>query len=453
MSIKEYDYFVIGAGSAGVRSARIASSLGAKVGIAEAKSLGGTCVNLGCVPKKIFAYAADKHAEFEDAKSYGWDVTLPQFNWKTLKENKDKEIARLNSIYGNILKNNNVDLYEGFARFIDANTLEINGETVKAKKIAIATGGRPRIVPFDGHEHAIVSDDAFHLDALPSSIVIYGGGYVAVEFAHIYHGLGLDVTLVYRGDLFLRSFDREISQFLADEMRKQGIKLLFDTEIAQIEKKTESYSVTLSNGDTLETGLVFSALGRVPEIDKLNIDLEHTENGYIKVNENFETSIPNIYAVGDIIGEEELTPVAIRHGHHLAEHLFNKDPKSHTNFDLVATAIFSRPEIGTCGLSEDQAIEKHKNVDVYTSTFRPLAYTLPDRQEKTLMKLVVDRKSDKVVGLHLAGLHAAEMLQGFGVALQMGATKKDFDKTVAIHPTSAEEFVTMKEPTRRHGSD
>ncbi len=446
----DYDYFVIGAGSGGVRSARIAASHGAKVGIAEGRHMGGTCVNVGCVPKKLMAYAADYHAHFEDAVGFGWsEHKKADFSWETFIASKDKEINRLNEIYTNMLEKAGVKVHSEFASFIDDHTVQIGDQKITAKNILIATGGKPRVPSFDGAEHMIVSDDAFFLKELPKHVVIYGGGYIAVEFAHIFKGMGSDVTLVYRGDLFMRGFDEDIRCHLRDEMITQGIDLRFNAEIAHIGKQGDDLLVTLTDNEesVLICDCALSAIGRVPEtarldLDKIGVDLNKA--GYIEINDRYQTNISNIYAIGDVTGRVELTPVAIKEGHWLADTLFSDIDRECIVYHNIPTAVFSRPQIGTVGISEAEARKEGFELDIYKSTFRPMAFTLAGRNEKTFIKMIVDKKSRKVLGLHICGTDAAEMTQGFAVAIKMGATKECFDETFGIHPTSAEEIVTMR---------
>jgi glutathione reductase (NADPH) len=448
MTIKHYDYFVIGAGSAGVRSARIAAAHGAKVGIAEASALGGTCVNLGCIPKKLLAYAADYSDHFADAKGFGWDTpdNIP-FDWKKLIANKDREISRLNGIYKNVLEKPGVEIIRGFAKFIDAKTVQINDQLVTADKFLIAVGGKPRLPTIEGGHLMATSDTVFHWPEMPRHVVIQGGGYIAVEFAHILHGLGAHVTLLYRGALFLRGFDQDIALALAEEMRKQGIDLRFECDAEKVEKNGPRYSVHTSTGDILECDLALSAIGRVPNIENLgleNAQIELTPNGQIAINKDYQTSQPHIYALGDVSNRFNLTPVAIKEGHVLADRLFGKMPERHVNYDNIATAVFSNPPISTVGLSEEDAKKAGFETTIFRTNFMPMKHTLTGRAERTLMKMVVDAKTDKVIGLHMMGQDAPEIMQGFAVALNCGATKADFDSTMAMHPTSAEEFVTLR---------
>ncbi|MCB1563234.1 MAG: glutathione-disulfide reductase [Alphaproteobacteria bacterium] len=448
MSAYDYDYFVIGAGSGGVRSARIAASHGAKVAVAESAALGGTCVNLGCVPKKLLAYGSDYHAHFEDSKGYGWDVDIKSFDWPTLIANKDKEIERLNGAYRNTLEKAGVEIIPGYARFTDAHTLDIDGRRITAEKILIAVGGQPRKLPVPGGALAVTSDDIFHMPSLPQKIVIVGGGYIAVEFAHILSGLGSEVTLLYRGELFLRGFDDDLRKALAEEMRKQkNIKLCFNSDVDHIEKQENSIIVHGTDSTQHSCDLVLAAIGRDPKTEGLNLGaagVETGKSGQIIVNERYETSTPHIYALGDVTDTPALTPVAIAEGHVLADRLFGKREERSVNYENIATAVFSAPPLSTVGLTEAQAAEKGYDIAIYQSGFRPMKHTLSGRDERTFMKLVVDRKTDKILGAHMMGLDAPEIMQGFAVALNCGATKADFDRTIAMHPTSAEEFVTMR---------
>lgn len=448
MSSAHFDFFVIGAGSGGVRAARIAASHGASVGIAEGRFYGGTCVNIGCVPKKLFAYAADFGAEFIDSVGYGWRVQNPSFDWTILRDNKDTEIARLNRIYQTLLDKAGVTRFDDYAHFVDANTLQVGEQTVTADKILIATGGRPRYPAFKGAEHALVSDDMFYLDTFPEHIVIQGGGYIAVEFAHIFHGLGAQVTLLYRKDMFLNGFDDDLRTFLRDEMVAQGIHIHFNCDIEGIEK-SERLTVKTTNGLSFDCDTVLSAIGRTPEIGKLCLGqagILFEESGRIPVNENFQTNIPHIYAVGDVTNKLNLTPVALAEGHALADNLFHKQKRA-VSYEYVPTAVFSRPTMGTCGLTEQQARDQGMDVVLYKSIFKPMKNTLSNRNERFFIKLIVNKADDRVVGLHMAGTDAPEILQGFAVAMKMGATKADFDACIGIHPTAAEELVTLRTPS------
>lgn len=448
MSVKHYDYFVIGAGSGGVRSARIAAAHGARAGIAEGAALGGTCVNLGCVPKKLLAYGADYAAHFEDSRGYGWDPPkhIP-FDWKALIARKDKEIARLNGIYKTVLEKPGVEILSGFARFIDERTLDVAGQIVTAERFLIATGGVPRIPAIPGGSLMATSDTVFHWPKMPGHVVIQGGGFIAAEFAHIFRGLGAHVTLLYRGELFLRGFDRDIREALAAEMRKKGIDLRFECDAEKVEKNGPRFSVHTTTGDILECDLAMSAIGRDPNTGRLvleNAGVALADNGQIAVNEDYQTSRPHIYALGDVANRHNLTPVAIAEGHALADRLFGNMPERRVNYRNIATAVFSNPPLSTAGLTEEQAREAGHEVRIFKSGFRPMKHTMSGRDERTLMKMVVDAKTDRVLGLHMMGQDAPEIMQGFAVALNCGATKADFDRTMAMHPTSAEEFVTMR---------
>jgi glutathione reductase (NADPH) len=448
MTTKHYDYFVIGGGSAGVRSARIAATHGAKVGIAETSVLGGTCVNLGCIPKKLLAYASDYAGHFSDAKGFGWDTPdTIAFDWKTLISNKDTEIARLNGIYKNVLEKSGVEIINGFAKFVDAKTVSVCDQPITADKFLIAVGGKPRLPNIEGGHLMATSDTVFHWPEMPKHVVIQGGGYIAVEFAHILHGLGAHVTMLYRGALFLRGFDQDIALALAEEMLKQGIDLRFECDIEKVEKNGALYCVITTTGEILECDLALSAIGRIPNTDNIGLDkafIHVSGDGQIVVNEYYETSQPHIFALGDVSNQHNLTPVAIKEGHVLADRLFGKMPERSVNYTNIATAIFSNPPISTVGLSEEAAKNKGYETAIFKTNFKPMKHTLTGRDERSLMKMVVDAKTDKVLGLHMMGQDAPEIMQGFAVALNLGATKADFDRTMAMHPTSAEEFVTLR---------
>lgn len=448
MSAKHFDYFVIGAGSGGVRSARIAAAHGAKVGIAECAALGGTCVNLGCVPKKLLSYAADYRGHFTDARGFGWDTPAKiPFSWEELIARKNSEITRLNGIYKTVLEKPGAQIINGYARFIDSRTIEIGEHIVTADKILIAVGGKPRRPDIPGGELMATSDDAFFWPSMPGHVVIQGGGYIAVEFAHIFHGLGAHVTLLYRGELFLRGFDRDIREALAAEMRKQGIDLRFECDAGAIEKNGQRFSVHTTTGDILECDLALSAIGRVPNVEDMRLELagvDLTASGQIAINEHYQTSQPHIYALGDAANSHNLTPVAIQEGHVLADRLFGGQPERAVHYQNIATAVFSSPPLSVVGLTEEQALGAGYEVRIYKSNFRPMKHTLSGRDERTLMKMIVDSKTDRVLGLHMMGQDAPEIMQGFAVALNCGATKADFDRTMAMHPSSAEEFVTMR---------
>lgn len=446
----DYDLFVIGAGSGGVRAARFAASYGAKVAVAEERYLGGTCVNVGCVPKKLFVYASQFHEEFNLAKGFGWHLGDIGFNWQTLVENKNKEIARLNGIYKKLLTNSGVALCEGHAKIVNAHTVMVDGKSYTAKNILIAVGGWPQIPDIKGREHAITSNEAFYLKELPKRCTIVGGGYIAVEFASIFNGLGVETTLVYRGELFLRGFDDDVRNHLAEELTKKGIKLKFNTDIVQIDKQSSGTLVTtFNNSEVDETDLVFYATGRHSKLD--NLGLENTKivlnsKGFIDVDKFYETAEPGVFAIGDVVGQIQLTPVALAQGMAVARYLFKPEDYRALDLTQVATAMFSLPNVATVGLTEQQAVEKGYDVQIFEESFRALKLTLTDCTEKTYMKLIVDKATDKVLGCHMVGEGAGELIQCLAIALKAGATKKVFDETIGVHPTAAEEFVTMRTP-------
>ncbi len=448
MNNYHYDLFVIGAGSGGMRAARLSAAYGAKVAIAEERYLGGTCVNVGCVPKKLLVYASRFAEEFEIAAGFGWSAKETAFRWPRLIENKNAEIGRLNGVYRKILDDNGVETLIGRATLVDDHTIRINGEDVTARYILIATGGWPRVPAFPGKEHVITSNEAFFLDELPERMIIVGGGYIAVEFAGIFHGLGVDTTLLYRGPLFLRGFDHEVRNILAEEMQKKGVKLEFNTNIERIEKNNAGFTVFLDNGETRVTGLVMYATGRRPNtsnigLDKTNVKLN--DKGAIIINNTYQSSTPSIYAIGDVTDRMNLTPVAIAEGIAFAKTVFGRHAVT-VDYEYVPTCIFSQPSLGAVGLTEERARERYGEIDIYKSRFRPLKLSLTASTEKTFMKLVVDRKSGKVVGAHMIGEDAGEIIQGIAIAIKAGATKATFDTTIGIHPTAAEEFVTMRAP-------
>jgi glutathione reductase (NADPH) len=449
MAKYDYDLFVIGAGSGGVRCARMSANYGARVAIAEERYLGGTCVNVGCIPKKLFAYAAHFHEDFGDAAGFGWTVGKPGFDWATLVGNKNAEIARLNGIYRRLLEGAGCKLYEHRAAVKDPHTVEVGGETVTAANILVATGGWPVVPDFPGNEHVVTSNEAFYLPKLPERIIVVGGGYIAVEFAGIFHGLGVKTTQLYRGGLFMRGFDIDVRKHLAQEMRRKGLDLRFDADIAKIEKREDrTLLATLKDGGTVEADLVMYATGRAPNSRGIGLEscgVEMRDNGAVAVDETFRTTCPSIWALGDVTDRLQLTPVAISEAMVLSHNLFRTGPKKTMTYDNIATAVFSQPPVGTVGLTEDEARAAFDGVDIYRSTFRALKNTLSGNAEQTLMKLVVDRASDRVVGCHMVGPEAGEITQGLAVALKCGATKAQFDATVGIHPTAAEEFVTMRE--------
>ena len=477
----DYDLFVIGAGSGGTRAARIAAGYGARVAVAEERFLGGTCVNVGCIPKKLFVYASHFAEDFEDAAGFGWGGStaarsgggpgIPAFDWPTLVANKDREIARLNGIYRGLIEGAGARLFDARATIVGPHAISVDGSTVSARHILVATGGEPTLPDIPGIEHAIRSDDVFYLERLPERLIVVGGGYIAVELAGVFAGLGVEVTQLYRGPLFLRGFDDDIRRGLAEEMRKRGVDLRFDTNVAAIERVANGGSggvrARLAAGGgrggspgasgpgeeagTLDADLILYATGRHPNTAGLGLEnagVATAPNGAVLVDAWSRSNVEHIWAVGDVTDRINLTPVAIREGHCFAETVFNDNPISPDHED-VPTAIFSQPAIGTCGLTEAEAGDRYPEVDVYVSTFRPLKHTLSGRDQRSVMKLLVDAATDRVVGCHLLDPDAAEIVQGVGIAMKCGATKAQFDRTMAIHPTAAEEIVTMREPARR----
>lgn len=449
----EFDLFVIGAGSGGVRAARFAAGFGAKVAVAESRYLGGTCVNVGCVPKKLLVYGAHFAEDFEQASGFGWSLGEANFDWATLIANKDREIHRLNGIYRNLLVNSGVTLMEGHAKLTGPNEVEVNGQRHTAKHILIATGGWPQIPEIPGHELAISSNEAFFLKELPKRVLVVGGGYIAVEFAGIFHGLGAQTSLLYRGDMFLRGFDGAVRKHLHEELTKRGMDVQFNADIARIDKQADdSLKATLKDGRELEADCVFYATGRRPMLD--NLGLENTgvkldKRGFVQVDDLYQSTEPSILAIGDVIGRVQLTPVALAEGMAVARRLFKPEQYRPVDYRMIPTAVFSLPNIGTVGLSEEQAIEDGHKVQIFESSFRPMKLTLTECQERTLMKLVVDADTDKVLGCHMVGPEAGEIVQGLAIALKAGATKQHFDETIGVHPTAAEEFVTMRTPVKR----
>ncbi|MGF1611965.1 MAG: glutathione-disulfide reductase [Kiloniellales bacterium] len=448
MAHYDFDLFVIGGGSGGVRAARMAAGTGARVAIAEEYRYGGTCVIRGCVPKKLLVYASHFHEDFGDAAGYGWSVEAARFDWRRLIANKDREIDRLEGIYETLLRDAGVAIHRGHARLLDPHRVELGEQAFTAETILRATGGRPVFPPGHGWQHAIPSNEAFHLERLPGRVVIYGAGYIAVEFAGIFNGLGSRVTQVYRGPQILRGFDDDVRNTLAGELVKKGIELRVETMIDRIDKTPKGLVVHLSSGDEVEADLIMAATGRRPNSENLGLEAAEvalTDAGAIKVDDYSRSSQPNIYAVGDVTDRIALTPVAIAEAMAFVDTVFRGRPRPMNHAD-VPSAVFSQPPVATVGLTEIQARERYGALDIYRSTFRPLKHTLSGRDEKTMMKLIVERASRKVVGVHMVGLDAPEIIQGLAVAVKAGATKEVFDATVGIHPTAAEEFVTMREP-------
>lgn len=455
MSGYDYDLFVIGAGSGGVRAGRIAAGYGARVAVAEEYRVGGTCVIRGCVPKKLLVYASRFASAFEDAAGFGWSVGDTRFDWPRLIAAKDREIDRLEQAYCANLERSKAEIVRSRAEIVGPNTVRLvgAGRTVTAERILVATGAHPFLpagVP--GIEHAITSNEVFHLPELPAKALVVGGGYIAVEFASIFAGLGVETTLVYRGEQILRGFDREVTDKLAAAMGKRGVRILVRSDVEAIARTGGGLSATLRSGETIETGLVLYATGRVPNTRGLGLEaagVEMDAAGAVRVDAGSRSSVPSIYAVGDVTNRVNLTPVAIREGHAFADTVYG-GREVIADHSLIPTAVFTTPELGTVGLTEEQAVAAHSAVDVYKAEFRPMLNTLAGRDERMFMKILVDAASDRVLGVHVLGEGAGEMSQLLGIPLIMGATKRDFDRTMAVHPTAAEELVTMRTPSIKH---
>jgi glutathione reductase (NADPH) len=446
MASYDFDLFTIGAGSGGVRASRMSASFGAKVAVAEERYLGGTCVNVGCIPKKLLVYAAHFNDDFDDAAAYGWTVNERRVDWAKLIANKNTEISRLNGVYRRLLQDSGVTIIESHAEVVDPQTVVVDGNKITAKYILVAVGSWPAVPEFPGSEHAITSNEMFFLPTLPRKMIIVGGGYIGVEFAGIFNGLGVEVTQLYWEGLFLRGFDDDCRKFLAGEMRKKGIDLTFNADIERIEKRGAALHATLNGDETIEADLILYATGRVPNTNSLGldkVDVQIKPGGAVVVDDYSKTNVDSIYAIGDCTDRMMLTPVAIAEGRAVAETLFNNNPMK-PNYMNVPSVVFSNPNLGTVGLTEAQAREHYRNIDVYKTTFRPLKHTLTGRDERTMMKIIVDHATDKVLGCHMVGPDAGEIIQGLAVALNCGATKAQFDATIGIHPTAAEEFVTMR---------
>jgi glutathione reductase (NADPH) len=442
----EFDLFTIGAGSGGIRASRRAAAFGARVGVAEQQFLGGTCVNIGCIPKKLFSYAAHFHKDFEDARGYGWSADRLSFDWQAPMEGKNREIERLNGVYDKLLTQSGVHLIMGRAKVTGPHTVEVGGRTYTAKHILVATGSSPTMPEIEGAQYCISSDDAFYLDKPPERVVVVGGGYIAVEFASIFNGLGVDTTLVYRSERVLKHFDADLGNFLAEQMILRGVKIRFNTDIRKIEREGEALHCVTGGNERFSCDTVLFATGRLPNTKRLGLEeigVELAPNGAVMVDEIFQTAVPSIYAVGDVIHRMQLTPVALAEGMLVADRLFNGGTE-HMDYSGIPTAIFSHPNVGTVGMSERQAIESGHEIDLYRSVFTPLKHTISRSGEKVLLKLIVDRETDRVLGVHMVGDDAGELLQGFAVAIKCRATKAQFDATIGIHPTIAEEFVTMR---------
>jgi len=445
MAEYDYDLFVVGAGSGGVRAARVASELGARVAIGEMDRMGGTCVNVGCIPKKLFVYGSHFSYDLEDARGYGW-TTESTFDWATLRANKDREIARLNGIYQGLLERAGVDLFTGQARLLDPHTVEIDGTRRSAERILIASGGRAIVPDIPGSEHALTSNALFSLEQLPKRMMIVGAGYIALELGSVLCALGVDVTLVHRGEEILRGFDRDLRCHLHDELEAKGMRILLETQVTALRKAESAFEAQLDNGEVLATDFPVFAIGREPNVEGLGLEelgIELGHRGGIVVDDDFTSSVPSIHAVGDVTDHIQLTPVALAEGMHFAHHFYGQG-KHRIDYMSIPTAVFCQPELATVGLTEAEAWHRCQDVRVYKSVFTPLKLTLSERNEHTIVKLVVDASNDRVIGCHMAGHGAAEIIQGLAVAMKAGATKAQFDATIGIHPTSAEEFVTLR---------
>ena len=453
MSAYDCDLFVIGGGSGGVRAARMAGQRGARVVLAEAAALGGTCVNVGCIPKKLYSEAAQFAQDFSDAAGFGWDLAPARLDWRRLKANRAREIARLNGVYEHLLRTAGVELLRGWATLCDAHTVQVataeGARRWRARHVLVATGGTPSVPHFPGREHVLTSDGMFDLEPFPRRLVVVGGGYIACEFASIFHGLGAQVTQLYRGEQILRGFDDDVRHFLAREMLGQGIALRLRSDVAEVRRASDgSLEVAVSGGDTVAADAVLYATGRVPNVAGLGLDaagIRVSPHGGIVVDEYYRSSAASVFAVGDVTARVQLTPVALAEAMVVVDHLFGDRQRS-MDYALIPTAVFTHPNVATVGLGEQQARQRHGEVRIFRTEFRPLRHTLSGNAERVLMKLVVDAASDRVVGLHMVGPEAGEIVQGFAVALKAGATKAQFDATIGIHPTAAEEFVTLREP-------
>lgn len=453
MSGFDCDLFVVGGGSGGVRAARMAAQRGARVVLAEAAALGGTCVNVGCIPKKLYSFAAHFAQDFRDAAGFGWEVGEPRFDWQRLRTNRAREITRLNGVYAHLLQSAGVEVVRGWATLCDAHTVQVQTtggpQRWRARHILLATGGTPSVPELPGREHVLTSDHMFDLEPFPRRLAVVGGGYIACEFASIFRGLGSSVIQLYRGEQVLRGFDRDVRHFLAQEMRRHGVDLRLHADVRAVQRKAGALHLALADGSTLAVDAVLYATGRVPNVAGLGLEVARVQqgrDGAIVVDAHHRTSVPSIHAVGDVTARLQLTPVALAEAMVVVDRLFGDGRRPALDYELVPTAVFTHPNIGTVGLTEAQARQRLGAVQVFKSEFRPLKHTLSGHGERTLMKLVVDSASDRVVGLHMVGPDAGEIVQGFAVAMKAGATKAVFDGTIGIHPTAAEEFVTMREP-------
>ncbi|MCB1049611.1 MAG: glutathione-disulfide reductase [Acidobacteria bacterium] len=448
----DFDLLVIGAGSGGVRLARTAAGLGAKVAVVEGGPLGGTCVNVGCVPKKLLVYASEFPHMAQLAGGFGFDFGSPSFDWSRLIENKNNEILRLNGIYENLLHKAGVEIINGWARFVDAHTIRVNASTFSARYVVIATGGKPFVPHIPGHEHVITSNEVFFLPELPKRVSVVGGGYIAVEFAGIFNGLGVQTELVYRRDLILRGFDNEVRRFVSDQIEQSGVAIRTEETIEEIHKQADgSLQLNYGSGDRGEVDLVLCATGRIPNTHNLGLEplgVQLKPNGAVLVDEAFRSSVPHILAIGDVIDRVALTPVALAEGMFVAHSLFGETPEP-LDYDAIPTAVFCQPNIACVGLTEETAVQKFGTLDIYTSAFRPMKHTLGNDPGRMFLKLIVSAKDQVVVGAHMVGQDAGEIVQGLAIAIKAGLTKRQFDRTIGIHPTAAEEFVTLRQPTRQ----
>ncbi len=459
MTTFDFDLFVIGGGSGGVRAARMAAQrkldgMPVRVGLAEVlgtAGLGGTCVNVGCIPKKLYSYAAHYGESFHESHGFGWEGPAPVFNWETLKSNRRQEITRLNGIYQNLLKGSGVKVFNAFATLLDGQTLDVGGQRIRARHILIATGGQPSVPEMPGRELVKTSNDMFDIDPFPKRLLVVGGGYIACEFASIFNGLGVHVTQLYRGEQVLRGFDDDVRCFIDSEMQKAGVDLRLSADVASIQKAAGGLAVRLQDGADLEVDAVLYATGRVPNVTGLGLQtagVKQGKDGAVVVDDDYQTSVPSIYAVGDVTARIQLTPVALGEAMVVVDQLFGPQagkPRPGMSYQFIPTAVFTHPNIGTVGYSAADAREKFGKVTIFKSEFKALRHTLSGSSERTLMKLVVENATDRVVGLHMVGPDAGEIVQGFAVAMKAGATKAVFDSTIGIHPTAAEEFVTMRE--------
>jgi len=449
MDTEMFDLLVIGGGSGGVRAARMAAQKGARVAIIEGGDLGGTCVNVGCIPKKLYSYAAHYAESFDEAPGFGWSISeKPKLDWERLKANRRTEILRLNAVYANLLQNAGVVIITGWAKITSQSTVQVNGVDYHAKTLLIATGGTPMLPRITGVEHVITSNDMFDLSAFPKRLLVVGGGYIACEFASIFNGLGAQVTQLYRGEQILRGFDDDVRQFLASEMRKLGVDLRMNSDVASIVKSEAALTVTLKDGQEIEVDTVLYAIGRKPNVQGLGLEgngVKQSADGAIKVDDRYQTSVPGIYALGDVTARIQLTPVALGEAMTLVDHLFGKN-QMQMDYDFIPTAVFTHPNVATVGYNESDAQKTFNKIRVYRSEFKALKHSLSGSTERSMMKLIVDDATDRVVGLHMVGADAGEVIQGFAVAMKAGATKAVFDGTIGIHPTAAEEFVTMRVP-------